>query len=323
MNFSQDILTIDAQKTCQEIRDFIRHQVFNQFKKEGAVVGLSGGIDSALTVSLCVKALGKEKVLGVILPEKESNPKSSLYARKLADKLKIKTEILDITPVLESLGTYQRRDQIIKKIFPEYDQSYKAKIGLPQNLLDKDRFNIFLLKIEDKNGNQKQARLSKFDLLGIVAATDMKQRTRMTNLYYFAEKNNYIVAGTTNKSEVVQGFFVKYGDGGVDIEPIAHLYKTQVYQLAKYLEVPEEIITRTPSPDTFPSEVSDQEFYFCLPYNTLDLLLYVWEKKVPPSQTAEVLGLTEEQIQRVFRDFESKKKTTAHLGILPPTLESD
>ena len=320
MDFSKDILTIDVQKTCQEICDFTKHHVFNRFKKEGAVVGLSGGLDSALTVSLCVRALGREKVLGVILPERESSPQSLPYAKRLAEKLKIETETLDITPVLESLGAYQRRDQIIKKIFPEYDQSYKSKIGLPQNLLEKDRFNIFLLKVEDEKGNQKQARLSKYDLLGIVAATDMKQRTRMTNLYYFAEKNNYLGGGTTNKSEVVQGFYVKYGDGGVDIEPIAHLYKTQVYQLAEYLGVPEEIIRRTPSPDTFPSEVSDQEFYFCLPYDTLDLLLYGWEKEVPASRISEVLGLTEEQIQRVFRDFDSKRKATAHLGILPPTL---
>jgi NAD+ synthase len=321
MNFSKDILTIDAQKACKKICKFIKDQVFLEFKREGIVVGMSGGIDSALTASLCVKALGKEKVLGVILPEKESSPKSFPYAKKLAEKLEIKTEIVDITPVLESLGAYQKRDQIIKRIFPEYDQSYKSKIGLPQNLLEKDRFNVFLLKIEDKVGNQKQARLPKYDLLGIVAATDMKQRTRMINLYYFAEKNNFIVAGTTNKSEVMQGFYVKYGDGGVDIEPIAHLYKTQVYQLAKYLEVPEEIIKRTPSPDTFPSEVSDQEFYFCLPYDTLDLLLYAWEKKVPHSQISEILKLTEKQVERVFRDFESKKKATAHLGILPPVLE--
>jgi NAD+ synthase len=320
MSFSKDILAVDAQETCQEICSFIKHQILEGFKKEGAVVGLSGGIDSALTASLCVKALGKEKVLGVILPEKESNPKSLPYAKKLADKLQIETEIVDITPVLESLGAYGKRDQIIRKIFPEYGESHKSKIGLPQNLLDKDRFNVFLLKIEDKDGEKKQARLSKYDLLGIVAATDMKQRTRMTNLYYFAERNNYSVVGTTNKSEVEQGFYVKYGDGGVDIEPIAHLYKTQVYQLAEYLEVPEEIIKRAPSPDTFSWEVSDQEFYFCLPYDTLDLLLYAWGNDVPPHQVSRTLGLTEKQIERVFRDFESKKKATAHLGILPPTL---
>ena len=320
MNFSKDIFKVDAQKECKKISEFIKDQVLIQFKKEGAVVGISGGIDSALTASLCVKALGKEKVLGVILPEKESNPKSFPYAKRLAEKLEIETEIVDISPVLESLGAYQKRDQIIKRIFPEYGRSYRSKIGLPQNLLDKDRFNVFLLKIEDRNGNQKQARLSKYDLLGIVAATDMKQRTRMTNLYYFAEKNNCLVVGTTNKSEADQGFYVKYGDGGVDIEPLAHLYKTQVYQLAEYLEVPEEIVKRTPSPDTFPSEVSDQEFYFCLPYDTLDLLLYAWEKKVPRSRISGVLQLSEEQINRVFRDFESKKKATAHLGILPPTL---
>lgn len=320
MNFSKDILTMDVQKTCQEICDFIKDQVFNQFRKEGAVVGISGGIDSAVVSALCVKALGKERVLGLFLPERESSPKSLSYGKLLAQKLQIRTELLDITPVLESFGVYQKKEEVVKRIFPEYNPRYKFKMGLPQDLLEKNRYNYFLLKIFDQKGKEKSARLSKADLLNMVAANDMKQRTRMTYLYYQAEKNNYLVAGTTNKTEYAQGFYVKYGDGGVDVEPIAHLYKTQVYQLAEFLEIPEEIIKRTPSPDTYSAEVSDEEFYFCLPYDLLDLLLYAQENKIPNSLIQPVLNLSPEQIQRVFKDFDSKRKATAHLRQLPASL---
>jgi NAD+ synthase len=320
MNFSKDILTIDAQKTCQEICDFIKDQAFIEFKKEGAVVGISGGIDSSVVSALCVKALGREKVLGLFLPEKESSPKSLSYGKLLAQKLKIRTELIDITSVLETLGVYEKKEEIVKRIFPEYNRSYKFKMGLPQDLLDKNRYNYFLLKIFDQNGKEKCARLSKADLLNMVATNDMKQRTRMIQLYYYAEKNNYLVAGTTNKTEYAQGFYVKYGDGGVDVEPIAHLYKTQVYQLAEFLEIPGEIMKRTPSPDTFSAEVSDEEFYFCLPYDLVDLLLYAQENRIPHSLIEQVLNLSEEQIQRVFRDFDSKRRATTHLRQLPVAL---
>lgn len=320
MNFSKDVLTVDAQKVCEKICEFIKDQVFIEFKKEGVVVGISGGIDSSVVSALCVKALGREKVLGLFLPEKESSPKSVIYGKLLAQELKIRTELIDITPVLESLGVYQKKEGIVKRIFPEYNPSYKFKMELPQNLLEKDRYNYFLLKIFDPYGKEKSARLSKADLLNMVAANDMKQRTRMIQLYYYAEKNNYLVAGTTNKTEYAQGFYVKYGDGGVDVEPIAHLYKTQVYQLAEFLEIPEEIIRRTPSPDTFSAEVSDEAFYFCLPYDLLDLLLYAQENKIPQSLIEQVLNLSEEQIQRIFRDFDSKRRATAHLRQLPAAL---
>jgi len=155
----------------------------------------------------------------------------------------------------------------------------------------------------------------------MVAANDIKQRIRMVQLYYHAEKMNYLVAGTTNKTEYAQGFYVKYGDGGVDIEPIAHLYKNQVYQVANFLEIPQEIIERTPSPDTYSAEVSDQEFYFCLPYQLLDLLLYAQENKIAPALAGKYLNLTEEQIQRVFRDFDSKKRATKHLRQTPASMQ--
>jgi NAD+ synthase len=265
-------------------------------------------------------ALGKDKVLGLILPERESNPVSRELALRQAKKLGIRIEIVDLTPVLEAIGTYKKRDETIKKIFPDFDASYRIKMTLPAGLLARDSFNIFSLTIENAQGHAKTERLSKEALKAIVAATDTKQRTRMLHLYYYAEKMNYLVCGTTNKSELIQGFFVQYGDGGVDIEPLAHLYKMQVYQMAAHLGVVEDIIKRKPSPDTFSLETSDEEFYFRMPYDILDLLLYAWEKAVPTRDVGQALGLREDQVNRAFRDFQSKYNATQHLRQLPPSL---
>ena len=319
MNFHKDILIIDCLKETERISNFI-HQQALAMKREGAVVGLSGGVDSALSAELCVKALGKEKVFGLILPEKEVNSLSRQYALKQAKKLELTTEVVDISPTLEAIGTYTRRDAVVKKVFPEYDPSFKIKMTLPPDLLARDALNVFSLTIDDGKGLKKSVRLNKEGLHGIVAATDTKQRTRMLYLYYYAEKMNYFVCGTTNRSEFIQGFFVKYGDGGVDIEPIAHLYKTQIYQLARHMGVAEEIRARKPSPDTFSLETSDEEFYFRIPYETLDLLLYAWENKVSPEEVGPVLSLRKDQVRRAFRDFQAKYSATQHLRQLPPSL---
>lgn len=319
MDFHQDILNLDCKKEMERLSSFFQDQM-RTMKREGAVVGLSGGIDSALVAELCVQILGPEKVLGLILPEKESSPRSAEYAGRQADKLGIPTETVDITPTLEGFGAYARRDEVIRSVFPEYTSEYQAKITLPADLLSKDSLNFFTLKIRDVQGQVKSTRLGKKALNGIVAATDLKQRTRMMYLYYYAERENYLVCGTTNKSETIQGFFVKYGDGGVDIEPTAHLYKTQVYQLAKHLGVVPEILERAPSPDTFSYPVSDEEFYFRMPYAKLDLLLYAWENKVPLPEVGEVMHLSPEQVKRAFRDFTAKYNATKHLRQLPPNL---
>jgi len=317
--FHKDILKIDSKAEADRLCAFIKKQAA-EMKRDGAVIGISGGIDSALSAELCVRALGKDKVLALILPEKESNPVSAEYASMHAKKLGVNTITIDITPTLEGFETYKKRDEVIKAIFPEYNDQYKSKITLPADLLARDAFNVFTLKIEDSKGNVKSARLDTRSMRSIVAATDTKQRTRMMHLYYYAEMNNYLVCGTTNRSEDVQGFFVKYGDGGVDIEPLAHLYKTQVYQLADYLGVIKEIIKRTPSPDTFSFVVTDEEMYFRIAYDTLDLLLYAWENKVPIAEVCQAMALTEEQVKRAFRDFTSKHNATQHLHILPPRL---
>jgi len=315
----QKAIRIDCEKEAGRISAFILGQV-TEMKRQGAVIGLSGGIDSAVCAVLCLKALGRENVLGVILPERESNPLSTEYSSLQAQKLGLKTETVDITPALEELGAYSKRDAVIKSNIPEYDHTYRSKIALPDDLLSKDSFNFFRLIYDDGSGETKTKRLDNESLRGIVAATNMKQRVRMLQLYYFAEKNNYIVCGTTNRDEYIQGFFVKYGDGGIDIEPIMHLYKMQVYSLARHLGVINEIIERKASPDTYSLAVSDEEMYFRMPFEVLDPLLYAWENRIDIKEVCESMNLTREQVERVFRNFASKYKATEYLRKQPVSI---
>jgi NAD+ synthase len=321
VEFDKDVLRIDPEAETEKICRFIRETTLKDFKRRGAVVGLSGGIDSATVAELCVRALGSDRVLGLFLPEMESSPISLDYGQKQAEKMGIKAEKADITENLKSFGVYENRNTVIRKIFAEFENTSKFHVTLPQNLLEKDRLNYHSLTIEDGNGDRQTKRISGADWLKISACQNIKQRTRMIQLYYHAEKNNYIVAGTTNKSEVVQGFYVKGGDGGVDIEPIAHLYKTQVYELANYLGVIKEIMNRPPSPDTYSLPVTDKEFYFCLDYELLDLLLYAYENGFPFKTISNALDLKEGQVERVFRDFKAKEQATWHLRQMPPSLE--
>jgi NAD+ synthase len=222
-----------------------------------------------------------------------------------------------MTGALVGLGCYDRRDEAIRRVFPEYDSSYKAKISLPQQLLDSDALNVFYLTIISPEGEEKAKRLNLRDYLQIVAASNFKQRSRMAMLYYHAERRNYAVVGTPNKNEHEQGFFVKWGDGGYDTAPLRHLYKTQVYQLAEHLNIPREIRLATPTTDTYPAHSSQQEFFFRLPFEVMDLLWYAQEGGVPVSEVARVMELSEEQVERAFSDFERKRRTTEYLRTMP------
>jgi len=302
----------------QHLQDFIHKQVYDNFRKRGIVVGISGGIDSAISAKLCCNAVGKENVLGIILPEKESNPQSQEFAKKYCEKLGIKYEIEDITSILDSSEIYQIREKIVKKYFPDYNQSCKYRIVFSENF-DSDGLSIPYLEVNDGNNQIHKIKLSLNDYFTITAATNIKHRIRMTRLYFHAEKNNFLVCGTTNKAEFQQGYFVKYGDGGVDIEPLANLYKTQIYQLGTYLDIPNEIIERKASPDTWSFDVSDEEFFYSLPYEIVDLMLFAKEKSVTLSDVCSTLDLKEEKVKRILNSIERKLQASKTSRIFPPS----
>ncbi|MDF1543986.1 MAG: NAD(+) synthase [bacterium] len=317
MEFNKDVLKIDAAKVADEICQAMVEQVGGRMGKKGAVVGISGGIDSSVIVALCTRAFGPEKVFGIMMPEGESSPDSEKLARILGNQLGIETMVEDLTEGLKGLGCYEKRDEAIKSVFPEFGPGYKSRIVIPRNILDKSKFNVFELAIETPAGETKQKRMSVSAYLQIVAASNYKQRLRMTTLYYHAEKRNWAVIGTGNYDEHEQGFFVKYGDGGADIKPIAHLFKTQVFQLADYLGIPNDILDRTPTTDTYSSEVTQEDFYFGLDFYRMDMLWYAMQKNVPAEKAAEVLGITAEQAARGYENIQRKVDATMYLK-LPP-----
>lgn len=318
MKFHKKILQIDAAAETDRIVSALRKNV-RLMRRYGAVLGISGGIDSSVVLALCVRAFGPDKVVAIMMPEKDSDPESEQIARRLAAHFGVNPTLEVLTPILDGFGCYPRRDEAIRRVFPDYNAAagYKAKIVLPQNLLDEDRLNVFTLVVITPDGNELRKQLPVREFLQIVAASNFKQRTRMSMLYYHAEVNNYAVIGTANKNEHDQGFFVKYGDGGVDIKAIGHLYKTQVYQLAAHLGVPDEIRRRTPTSDTYGAPCDQQEFFFRLPFETMDLLWYAQENKVPVAEVAQVMQLTERQVQRAFDDFTRKQQTTEYLRMPP------
>ena len=313
--FGSDSLAIDAEAEVARISEMLTDYLAGSMRK-GAVVALSGGIDSSVTAALCVRALGKERVFGLHMPERESSDETIQLSRSVSDSLGIDSTLEEISPVLEAAGCYRRRDDAIRMVCPEYGDGYKSKIVLP-SVIDSDSFRLYSVVVLAPDGTQTRHRLTPESYLGIVAATNFKQRVRKMMEYYHADRLNYVATGTPNRLEYDQGFFVKLGDGSADVKPIAHLYKTQVYQLAEYLGVPEEIRTRPSTTDTYSLPQSQEEFYFSLPYDRMDLCLYGKNNEVPIEMVAEATGLTVEQVERVYRDIDQKRKTTRYLHLTP------
>jgi len=319
--FSKDILQFDnIEAEADRISEKLKNDIFGLLKRKGAVIGISGGIDSSVTLTLAVKALGAENVLGIMLPEKDSSPESKEFALKLADKFKVQTLEEDITAALEGFGCYRRRDEAVSAIFSEYNPiDFKMKIGINQSGLNQFLPPVFSLTIISSDGNEKSRILPIKEYLQIVAASNFKQRSRMAMLYYHAERLHYAMIGTPNKHEVEQGFFVKNGDSGADIMPIAHLYKSQVYQMAEYLGVPEEIIKRTPTSDTYSAEQTQEEFFFQMPFIEMDLIGYGLENGIPEEEVGIVMGKTREEVKHIYNNLIRKKKTTEYLRMAPLT----
>jgi NAD+ synthase len=314
MAFSPDILAIDLEKEIASISAGIREVVLKRIHRKGAVISVSGGIDSAACAALCAHALGKENVLVLFLPERHSSGDSLRLGQALAGALGVRSVTEDIAPILLHSGCYARQLEAIRMIFPEFQEGWKFKIVLP-SILSSDRLNVSRLTIQLPSGEMKSERMNAAAYLQLVAATNFKQRTRKMMDYFHADRLNYAVCGTPNRLEYDQGFFVKGGDGLADFKPIAHLYKTQVYAIARGLGVPEEICRRTPTTDTFSLPQTQEEFYFALPYDEMDLCLYGHNHNVPASEVAPAVGLTPEQVERVYRDIETKRRTTLPLHL--------
>jgi NAD+ synthase len=316
--FSHEVLLLDIDSVIRQLSQAIRETVLQRLRRFGVVVGLSGGVDSSVTAALCVKALSKERVFGVFMPEEDSSEDSLSLGRQLAERLGIATAVEDIAPALRALGCYSRRDEAIRKVIPEYGAGWKSKIVLP-DLLAGPYYSLYSVVAQSPAGTPYKARLTKEAYLGVVAATNFKQRTRKMVEYYHADRLWYSVAGTPNRLEYTQGFFVKNGDGAADFKPIAHLYKTQVYQLGRYLGVPEEILHRPPTTDTYSLEQSQEEFFFSVPLETLDLCLYGRNHDIDPAEVAKAVNLSEEQVRRVYANIDSKLASTRYLHV-PPCL---
>ncbi len=317
--FSIADLKKDASGIAQKIQESIRASL-RRMRRQGAVVGLSGGVDSTVTAALCVAALGKDRVFGIMMPEGESSSDSLALARLLANQLGIETKVEDIDPPLRALGCYQRRDHAIRKVIPEYGDGWKSKIVLP-GVTGRSDYAVFSVVAQSPSGEMKTVRLTPEAYLGIVAATNFKQRIRKTMEYYHADRLNYAVAGTPNRLEYAQGFFVKNGDGSADFKPIAHLYKTQVYEVGRYLKVPDEILRRTPTTDTYSLEQTQEEFFFALPLQTLDICLYGKNNGLPLEEVAAAANLSVAAVQKVYAMIDSKLSTTRYLHMPPQLVE--
>lgn len=317
MEFSTHALDLDTDATRDRICAWILDQVRNVLHRSGAVVGLSGGIDSAVVAALCARSLGPDRVLGVALPEHESEGRSEQLARELAEQLGIELVTQEISPGLSGLGCYERRNEAIRTVFPGFRDDWTAKITNPGSILDKTTLNFFRLTVESPSGETFAARLPREAYLQIVAASNLKQRLRMTALYFHAESRNRAVVGTANRDELGQGFFVKYGDGGADLHPIMRLFKTQVFQLARELGIPSGIVERAPTTDTYSADVSQEEFFYGLDFERMDLITWAMETGVPVADVARTLALEPEQVERAMESILRKRVATGYLRAAP------
>lgn len=318
VKFGPESLKLDCVAESARIEGTIRQQL-RQIRRRGVVVGISGGIDSAVTAALAVRSVGQDRVFALFMPEADSDPLSLELGQLVAGHLGIRSATEDIAPALRALRCYERRNEAVASVIPEFRPDWKFKLVLPTG--EHSGFNFFSVVARGPDGQERRARLPLDAYLAVVAATNFKQRVRKMVEYHWADRLNYAVAGTPNRLEYDQGFFVKQGDGAADLKPIAHLYKTQVYQLAEYLGVPEEIRRRPPTTDTYSLPQGQDEFYFALPYHLLDLCLYARNHGVGEAEVAEVTGLTLEQVEHAFKDIDTKRATTRYQHLAPLLVE--
>jgi NAD+ synthase len=318
VNLGQE-LELEPAGTLAAICARLRDQLGTLLQRRGFVVAMSGGVDSSVCAALAVHAVGADRVFGLLLPERESDPQSLTLARAWAETLGIGFTVEDIGPTLDALGCYRLRNEAIRRVIPEFDDGWRCKVVLTGSPMNSGRLNVPCVVVEFPDGTLRRVRLPAAEYRQIVAATNFKQRTRKVVEYYHADRLHYAVLGTPNRLEYDQGFFVKGGDGLADVKPIAHLYKTQVYALAEYLGVPPAIRERAPTTDTYSLPQTQEEFYFALPTATLDLMLLAHNQGRDCAAVAEELGREVDAVTRAFRHLERKRAATHYLH-LPPLL---
>ena len=313
------VLALDLEREADRIARWMVDTVATRLHRRGVIIALSGGIDSSTCAALAVRALGAKKVFGLLLPEQDSSAFSGDRGRQVAEHLGIAYEVHDIAPALQALGCYQQRDEAIRRVFPAYGEGWKNKIVIAGGTAG--GINYFKLIVQSPDGVLQEARLPVREYLQIVAATNFKQRVSKTMEYFHADRLNYAVIGTPNRLEYDQGFFVKNGDGAADLKPIAHLYKTQVYAMARHLGLPEEVCAAQPTTDTYSLPQGQDEFYFALPYQQMDLALWAHNHQVPADELAGALGIAPDHAALVYRDIEAKRRTTYYLHARPELVE--
>lgn len=263
-----DSMSIDAPKLVEKISNFVLHQIEVSSLK-GAIVAVSGGIDSAVVLSLTVKALGTSNVIALTMPERDITPESDITdVMRLSDALHVTCDIVEITPIIH----------VMRKILPLYDPTNKVPLG------------------------------------------NIKARARMIIAYHYANVMKRMVIGSTNKTEWLTGYFTKYGDGAVDLMPIADIYKSQVRQLARYLDIPERIVSKTPTAGLWPGQSDEGELG--VSYDFLDLILYGKEMGMSEQEISSQLKIAPLLIQKIFervRVNEHKRKLPLILRISSST----
>ena len=314
-NLDRSVLDLDCAAEAQRIADRLREATARELHKRGLVVAISGGVDSAVCAALAVKAVGAERVFTLILPERDSADASADNAHVLAAHLGVQAQVFDIAPALEAIGCYRERDAAVQRVIPAYGRDWGMKIVIAGG--STGGINRFRLVARDPDGVMHEADLGLREYLQIVAATNFKQRLRKTLEYYHADRLNFAVVGTPNRLEYDQGFFVKNGDGSADIKPIAHLYKTQVYALAEYLGLPECVAKAAPTTDTYSLDQGQDEFYFALPWQSMDLALWAMEHDVPTATLAAALDIDTAAAEAAYTDIHNKRRTTRYLHMAP------
>jgi NAD+ synthase len=312
---SPDVLRIDPHREISTIVERLREIVAKTLHKRGLVVAMSGGIDSSVCAALAVEAVGPKRVFGLLLPERDSSADSTRDGRKLAEQLGVTYELQDIAPTLDAIGCYAWRDRAIKTVFPQYNTHWKNKIVIAGGR--EGGYNYFRLVVQSPDGAQEEKRLDLKQYLQIVAATSYKQRIRKTIEYFHADRLNYAVTGTPNRLEYDQGFFVRNGDGSADVKPIAHLYKTQVFELGRALSLPPTVLDAVPTTDTYSLAQGQDEFYFGLAYPQMDLALWAFNHDYPAALLAASLGVPVSTAEAIYQDIVTKRRTTRSLHFRP------